>query len=106
MQDIHYWALPSPDGEDSLPIRFQDGLFSVTVRLKGASFHLEEDLQAFGAYAAAVGVPLEDGFPLGIFFPLFEALTTLQLPRMHIPPVSELFGAGCASPPQVRTRGT
>ena len=100
MQAINYWALPSPGGEGTPPIQLQDGLFSVTVRLKGASFQLEEDLQIFDAYAAAVGVPLEEGSPLGVFFPLFEVRSTSQLPRKHLPPVSDVLGAGCASLPQ------
>jgi len=62
---------------------------------------LDEELQAFDAYAAAAGVPLEDGSSLRLFFPLLGALTTSQLPRIHLPPVSEVLGAGCASPPQV-----
>jgi hypothetical protein len=86
MQAINYWALPSPGGEGTPP--------------KGASFQLEEDLQRFDAYAAAVGVPLEEGSPLGVFFPLFEVLSTSQLPRRHLPPVSDVLGAGCASLPQ------
>ena len=89
-----------PWGGRDAPIRLQDGLFSVTVRLKGASFQLEEDLQIFDAYAAAVGVPLEEGSPLGVFFPLFGVRSTSQLPRSHLPPVSEVLGAGCASLPQ------
>jgi hypothetical protein len=93
MQNINYWALPSP-AEEGAPIRLQDGINSITVRLKGAAFQLDEELQALYAYAAAAGVPLEDGSSLGRYFPLLGALTTAQLPRIHLPPASEELEVG------------